>query len=157
MAVDKMELIAYKMEYASHIIEGCNINCVKFEEKYFVEYMRIYNECFYDMRKALDRKPYNFLSEYKQIAKHINDIYLLIENNQIIGSVACYGNEVDDLIVNKKYQNKGYGKKLLLWAMNLIRKSNNDPITLHVAKWNENALKLYQNVGFVIKSTEIIG
>ena len=81
MAVDKMELIAYKMEYASHIIEGCNINCVKFEEKYFAEYMRIYNECFYDMRKALDRKPYNFLSEYKQIAKHINDIYLLIENN----------------------------------------------------------------------------
>ena len=152
-----MELIAYKMEYASHIIAGCNINCVKFEEKYFVEYMRIYNECFYDMRKALDRKPYNFLSEYKQIANHINDIYLLIENNQIIGSVACYGNEVDDLIVNKKYQNKGYGKKLLLWAMNLIRKSNNDPITLHVAKWNENALKLYQNVGFVIKSTEIIG
>ena len=41
--------------------------------------------------------------------------------------------------------------------MNLIRKSNNDPIILHVAKWNENALKLYQNVGFVIKSTEIIG
>ena len=40
--------------------------------------------------------------------------------------------------------------------MNLIRKSNNDPITLHVAKWNENALKLYQNVGFEIKSTEII-
>ena len=46
MAVDKMELITYNMEYASHIIEGCNINCVKFEEKYFVEYIRIYNEVF---------------------------------------------------------------------------------------------------------------
>ena len=43
-----------------------------FEEKYFVEYMRIYNECFYDMRKALDRKPYNFLSDYKQIINHID-------------------------------------------------------------------------------------
>ena len=118
--------------------------------------MRIYNECFYDMRKALDRKPYNFLSDYKQIANQKNDIYLLIECNQIIGSVACYGNEVDDLIVNKKYQNKGYGKKLLLFAMNLIRKSNNDPITLHVAKWNENALKLYTNIGFVITNTETI-
>ena len=152
-----MELIAYEMKYNNHVVECCNINCVAFEEKHFVDYMNIYNECFYDMRKALDRKPYNFLSEYKQIANQINDIYLLIENNQIIGSVACYGNEVDDLIVNKKYQNKGYGKKLLLWAMNLIRKSNNDPITLHVAKWNENALKLYTNIGFVITGTEIIG
>ena len=152
-----MDLIAYEMEYTDTIIEECKISCIKFEEKYFNDYMRIYNECFYDMRKALDRKPYNFLSDYKQIANHINNIYLLIENNQIIGSVACYGNEVDDLIVNKKYQNKGYGKKLLLWAMHVIRKNNNNPITLHVAKWNENALKLYQNVGFVIKGTEIIG
>ena len=152
-----MDLIAYEMEYTDTIIEECKISCIKFEEKYFNDCMRIYNECFYDMRKALDRKPYNFLSDYKQIANHINNIYLLIENNQIIGSVACYGNEVDDLIVNKKYQNKGYGKKLLLWAMHVIRKNNNNPITLHVAKWNENALKLYQNVGFVIKGTEIIG
>ena len=43
MAIDKMELIAYKMEYA---IEGCKIDLVKFEEKYFVEYIRIYNEVF---------------------------------------------------------------------------------------------------------------
>ena len=151
-----MELIAYEMTYTNKTIECCNITCVKFEEKYFDDYMRIYNECFYDMRKALDRKPYNFLSDYKQVASYINDIYLLIENNEIIGSVACYGNEIDDLIVNKEYQNKGYGKKLLLWAMNLIRKNNNDPITLHVAKWNENALKLYTNIGFVITNTETI-
>ena len=151
-----MKLIAYEMTFTSQIIECCNINCVKFEEKYFDDYMSIYNECFYDMRMALDRKLYNFLNDYKQIAGHINDIYLLIENNEIIGSVACYGNEIDDLIVNKKYQNKGYGKKLLLWAMNLIRKNNNAPITLHVAKWNKNALKLYTNIGFVITNTETI-
>ena len=72
MAVDKMELIAYKMEYSDKIIENRNINCIKFEEKYFNDYMRIYNECFYDMRKALDRKPYNFLSNYKQIINHID-------------------------------------------------------------------------------------
>ena len=152
-----MRFIVYKMECSGHIIECSNINCVKFEEKYFEDYKRIYNECYYDMRKALDRKPYNFLSDYKQIANQKNDIYLLIECNQIIGSVACYGNEVDDLIVNKEYQRRGYGKKLLLWAMNSIRKNNNDPITLHVAKWNDNAVKLYQTVGFVITDTQTIG
>ena len=152
-----MGLIAYKMVYTCDLVECSNICCIPFEEKYFVDYMAIYNECFYEMRKSLDRKPYNFLSTYDQIANHIDNIYLLIENNEIIGSVACYGNEVDDLIVNIKYQNNGFGKKLLLWAMNRIRENNNEPITLHVAQWNENALKLYTNVGFVIVETEMIG
>ena len=122
---------------------------MKWEVEYFciVGCLLCQNECFYDMRKALDRKPYNFLSNYKQIINHIDNIYLLIETDQIIGSIACYGNEVDDLIVNKNYQKKGYGKNLLLFAMNLIRKSNNDPIILHVAKWNENALNYTKMLG----------
>ena len=151
-----MEFIAYEMTYTGEIMESCDINCISFEEKYFNDYMRMYNECFYDMRKALERKPYNYLSEYGQIVDNIDNIYLLIYNNEIIGSVACYGNEVDDLVVNKKFQNNGYGKKLLLWAMQLIRVNNSNPITLHVAKWNENALKLYKNVGFVVTKTQII-
>lgn len=32
------------------------------------------------------------------------DIYLLINQGKTIGSIACYGNEIDDLIVNKKDQ-----------------------------------------------------
>ena len=51
------------------------------------------------MRKALDIEPYNFLSDYSQIEDKIKDIYLLTIENEIIGSVACYGNEIDDLIV----------------------------------------------------------
>ncbi|MBR2950894.1 MAG: GNAT family N-acetyltransferase [Lachnospiraceae bacterium] len=79
--------------------------------------MRIYNECFYEMRKALDIQPYNFLNEYKQIIEKVKDIYLLIHQGEIIGLIACYGNEIDDLIVNKKFQHKGYGKQILLWGM----------------------------------------
>lgn len=55
-------------------------------------------------------------------------------NEEIIGSIACYGNEIDDLIVNKKFQHKGYGKQLLLWGMQCIRKKNTEPIVLHVAE-----------------------
>jgi len=67
----------------------------------------------------------------------------------MIGSVACYGNEIDDLIVNKIFQNRGYGKQLLLWGMNHIRQKSNEPILLHVAKWNEKALMLYENVEYM--------
>ncbi len=71
----------------------------------------------YEMRKTLDIEPYNFLSDYEQIADKVQDIYLIENKEEIIGSVACYGNEIDDLIVNKKLQHKGYGKQLLLWGM----------------------------------------
>ena len=94
------------------------------------------------------------LSTYEQIAEKVNDIYLLVNEDEIIGSVACYGNEIDDLIVNKSFQNKGYGKQLLLWGMKHIREKSNDPIVLHVAKWNDKALSLYQTAGFEITKVE---
>ena len=37
--------------------------------------------------------------------------------------------------------------------MNHIRQISNGPILLHVAKWNEKALKLYKKVGFDITNT----
>lgn len=74
---------------------------------------------------------------------------MLVNKGEMIGSVACYGDEIDDLIVNKKFQNRGYGKQLLLWGMNHIRQKSNEPILLHVAKWNEKTLMLYENVEYM--------
>ncbi len=151
-----MEIIAYEMKYVKNNIEKNNILCIPFEKKYFQQYMKIYNACFYEMRKSLDIEPYNFLSDYEQISEKSKDIFLFVCEEEIIGSVACYGNEIDDLIVNKKFQNKGYGKQLLLWGMNYIRQSSNEPISLHVAKWNEKALMLYEKVGFDITNIEVV-
>lgn len=151
-----MEIIAYEMKYVNNSVQKSDIACVPFEEEFFQEYMRIYNECFYEMRKALDIQPYNFLNEYNQILEKVKDIYLLINQEEIIGSVACYGNEIDDLIVNKKFQHKGYGKQLLLWGMQHIREKSNEPIALHVAEWNSDALMLYKKAGFKIANIEKI-
>lgn len=145
-----MEIIAYEMKYVNDSVEKSNIVCIPFEMEFFEEYMKIYNECFFEMRKALDIQPYNFLNEYKQIAEKVNDIFLLVDKGEIIGSIACYGNEIDDLIVNTRFQHQGYGKQLLLWGMQHIREKGDEPITLHVAEWNNNALMLYKKVGFEI-------
>lgn len=48
---------------------------------------------------------------------------MLVSGEEIIGSVACYGNEIDDLIVNQKFQNKGYGKQLWNEKMILIKQA----------------------------------
>lgn len=151
-----MEVIAYEMEYADTNQLESGINCIPFNEIYFEEYMKIYNDCFYEMRKSLDIQPYYFLSEFGQIENKISDIFLLMECGEIVGSVACYENEIDDLIVNPKFQHRGYGRQLLLWGMNKIRQNNNNPITLHVAQWNENAVTLYEKVGFNVIKTERI-
>lgn len=151
-----MEIIAHEMQFHKETIESTSIQCILFDEHFFHEYVKIYNECSYEMRKTLDIEPYNFLNNYEQIASKIQDIYLFINENEIIGSVACYGNEIDDLIVNKKYQHKGYGRQLLLWGMTHIREKNDGPILLHVAEWNKDALRLYQKTGFEITNTERI-
>ena len=80
----------------------------------------------------------------------MNNVYLLIENGEFIGSVALKGNEIDDLIVAPEHQNKGYGKQILLWALENIK---SDKIILHVAQWNRKAISLYEKNGFEITET----
>ena len=149
-----MDILVYEMKYVKDDIEKTSISCIPFEQKYFQQYMKIYNACFYEMRKSLDIEPYDFLSDYKQIGEKSKDIFLLVSGEEMIGSVACYGSEIDDLIVNQKFQNKGYGKQILLWGMNRIRQISNEPVLLHVAKWNEKDIRLYEKVGFDITNIE---
>lgn len=146
-----MKIIAYEMQYNKLTLpEDTKIECTPLEIKYFEEYKRIYNECFYEMRNDLDIEPYNYLSSYDQIAEKAQHIFLLLQDGEIVGSVACYGNEVDDLIVNRKFQNRGYGRRLLIWGMKHIRETNPEPVILHVAEWNKKAIELYKRVGFEV-------
>ena len=73
-----------------------------------------------------------------------------MQNEGIIGAVSCYENELDDLIVEKSFQGQGIGQKLLLWGMNHIKEQGYEEIILHVAEWNQNAVKLYLKNGFSI-------
>ena len=149
-----MEIWAYEMCYDKKEYEPVDIECIPFDTAYISEYKTLSNEAFFPIRKALDIKPYNWYSDDEAIIKKSDDIYLLIEDGKLIGSVAVYCNEIDDLFVNIKETNKGYGRMLLLWAGKHIREKNDLPITLHVAEWNKGALKLYENAGFIIKNKE---
>ncbi len=148
------EIIAYEMLYNKAFKYQNDIICVPFQKKYWNEYMSIYNECFYKMRKALEVEPINFYYEYSQINDKIKDIFLYLQNGGIIGAVSCYENELDDLIVEKSFQGQGIGQKLLLWGINHIKEQGYEEIILHVAEWNQNAVKLYLKNGFSIVKRE---
>lgn len=148
------KIIAYEMICNKAPVEEINIECVLFHKDYWKDYMQIYNECFYKMRKALEVEPINFYYDYSQIKDKIKDIFLYLQNGVIVGAVSCYENEIDDLIVEKSFQGQGIGQKLLLWGMNHIKEQGYEEIILHVAEWNQNAVKLYLKNGFSIKKRE---
>ena len=141
---------AYELQYTEKDSIIDEVSITPFSEKYYSQYKLIYNECFYEMRESLDIQPYNFYSDIDQIRDKMANIFMLIHNETLIGSVGCYDAEIDDLFVNKQFQNKGYGRTLLLWAIHHIRIYTDKPITIHVAEWNQNALKLYMKNGFVV-------
>ena len=149
-----IEIMAYEMIYNKVLKCHNDIIYVPFQKEYWNEYMKIYNECFYKMRKALEVEPINFYYDYSQIKDKINDIFLFLQNGVIIGAVSCYENEIDDLIVEQSFQGQGIGQKLLLWGMNHIKEQGYEEIILHVAEWNQNAVKLYLKNGFSIKKRE---
>lgn len=151
------EIIAYEMIYNKALKYQNDIICVPFQKEYWNEYQKIYNECFYKMRKALEVEPINFYDDYSQIKDKIKDIFLYLQNGIIIGAVSCYENEIDDLIVEKSFQRQGIGQKLLFWGINHIKEQGYEEIILHVAEWNQSAVKLYLKNGFSIKKKEKAG
>ena len=147
-------ITVYEMQWNKDKIPGSEIDCIPFDESFAQQYMESYNDAFYPMRKVLDIKPYNWYSEKDSFLSKAKDIFLLTDHDELIGSVACYGNEIDDLFVCSKYRHLGYGRELLIWAMNHIQEHCDDSIILHVAAWNEHAVQMYKDSGFVIVKTE---
>lgn len=150
-----MQIIAHTMEYKSNVI-NCNLEVTNYVETDYNEYKRVYEECFFDMRTALQLKPVNCCDSNDTLLEKASQIFILRINDVLIGSVAIYGNEIDDLIVAKEFQNQGYGKQLLNFAVSKMQKNNVCPIILHVADWNENAISLYLKNGFIITKTETV-
>lgn len=148
------EIIAYEMAFKGTLKYEDHLTCIPFQEQYWNGYMQIYNECFCEMRKDLEVEPFYFYSDFSQMIDKRDHTYLYLQNGAIVGAVSCYGNELDDLIVNKAFQGQGFGRKLLLWGMHYIKEQGYDEIILHVAEWNQKAIDLYLKTGFNIRKKE---
>ena len=80
---------------------------------------------------------------------------VLTENNKIVGYLSYRIKEkhtnkldVDQLVILEKCRNKGYGKMLMNEAKNIAKKTNCDRIELNCWLFNENALAMYEHIGF---------
>lgn len=150
-----MQIIAHTMEYNGGEIHY-ELDVTNYTADDYAEYKRVYEDCFFDMRTALELQPVNCCDSNDMLLEKATQIFILREDGVFVGSVAIYGNEIDDLVVTKEFQKRGYGKKLLQYAISKMQKSQVNPITLHVADWNKNAINLYLNNGFIITKTETV-
>ena len=141
---------AYEMTFTGPVTEKSDVVLVPYSKEYQEQYKKLYNGCYHGMREALGIKPFDFIQDDSFFAQGMENVYLLIEDGELIGSVALKGNEIDDLLVDIGYQGQGIGKQILLWALGNI---GAERVILHVDKWNQRAVSLYTKCGFEITKT----
>ena len=149
-----MEFTACAMEYQGGPVQS-SLLLQRFDDSFAGQYISLYNEAFLPMRKALGVKPYAVYASAAELEEPKEDIFLLVGNGCIIGSVALRGNEIDDLFLSPAFQGQGFGRAILLAAVAEMQQRDR-PISHHVADWNQRALSLYQNCGFIVTCTETI-
>ena len=149
--------VVYEMRRGCKDIPESQIECITFDEKYLGQYKELYNAAFRPMREALDIKPYDWYGNDRAILSKAHEINLLTDGDELIGSVSLIGNEIDDLFVSDPRRREGYGRKILIWAMNQLASQGAGEFVLHVAEWNAGAVKLYLDEGFEITKKDQIG
>jgi len=82
-------------------------------------------------------------------------IIIILDNNKIVGYLAYRIKEnhtkkidVDQLVILEQYRGKGLGKKLMDEVKIIGLKNNCDRIELNCWIFNENALAMYEHIGF---------
>lgn len=61
--------------------------------------------------------------------------------------------EITNLAVSSAYQGQGYGKEMLLYAINKMQKDRMEAVFLEVRVSNRKALALYYKHGFIVMRT----
>jgi len=140
------EVIVHEMQYYGEKVNS-DIDVVNYSDEYYNDYRSICCDCFRSLSIATNLDPDSFYTREEMIKKN-SSVFILFIKKEMIGSVEINENVLDHLFVNEKYQNQGYGKKLLFFAINYLQKSEVKQIILYVADLNSKATELYLNNGF---------
>jgi len=82
---------------------------------------------------------------------HASDIFVYLENNQVLGFIGITGNEyIAGLFVDGKAQSQGIGRKLLNHCKQLYPR-----LELDVFTENPGAVRFHEANGFEITGTKI--
>lgn len=149
----------YRFCYEGPKFDDPNLSAIQYEDSYYEDKIKLESEAFSVLREENDIKPYNWYlgaskealeNNRKRTLKNSEYIYLFFEENEMVGASMVKNAEIDLLFVNIKYQGKGYGKKILEFAVNKGLEQSSSMVNLTALATNEKALKLYTNAGFKV-------
>ena len=153
----KDKMTEKKYRYTGKLFPEVDINPIKYSEKYFFKELEMESILFYELRKENNIKPYRViessdkeLEEIKEFFdKNKNNFYLLTNNEELIGSVLILENYIQSICINKQYQRKGLGTKLIRYAINQIFiNTKYEYVELNILPGNTDAEKFYKKIGF---------
>ncbi|QEN04762.1 GNAT family N-acetyltransferase [Thiospirochaeta perfilievii] len=108
-------------------------------------------------------KPFRSEEFIKEQIEDKNSMFYIIEvEGDVIGFIYGYVESkgslpihkqrnyfyIDNIVVNKKFQAKGYGRMLLDKVISECKEKKYSDIMLNVYSFNNNAISLYDNIGF---------
>ncbi|MFB4166853.1 GNAT family N-acetyltransferase [Virgibacillus sp. JSM 102003] len=127
-----------------------DLEFVKYEDKFFDQFVKVVQDSYYELHEMNDIKPYlaseDSVKKYKLHKK--SNVYLVLENDQIVSSVTIGEGEIENLMVAPSYQGKGYGRKSLQFGMNKMLGEGCEEIYICFVEGNEGAERLYTSLGF---------
>ncbi|WP_335871841.1 GNAT family N-acetyltransferase [Bacillus sp. 2205SS5-2] len=139
-----------ELVYRGGTFPKADIEFVKYEDKFFDQFVKLVQDSYYDLHEKNDIKPYlaseDIVKKYK--LNNINNVYLILDNEQIVASVTTGEGEVDNLMVAPSHQGKGYGRKALHFGMNKMLDRGCEEIRICFVEGNKGAEKLYTSLGF---------
>jgi ribosomal protein S18 acetylase RimI-like enzyme len=137
--------------YKETSIKDVNIDFITYEDKYYDQYTECRQECFYELRKTYDFKPYLIPKSEEDRERFLSDkdsIYLTLDNESLVACVTVKKGCIDNIMVSPTYQGKGYGKKVTQFAINKALSEGVQPIYLYYIEGNKKAVNLYKALGF---------
>ena len=124
---------------------------IEYQKEYEPLLISFLKKCLPESHRSLDINGRH--SYYLNIAEHFVGFWCMIDDNNIIGTVAI--SELDNkrcelksLYLLEQYQGKGYGKKMLIYAINQAKKHGYKEMFLDSLSTSTKAIALYRKVGF---------
>lgn len=140
-----------EMHYRGASQPTVDMEFINYEDKYYEQYMKCRQDCFYELRKDNDIQPYIVpLSEEdrKIILSEKEYIYIAFDDNNLIGAITIKDGYLDRIIVSPSYQGKGFGKKITQFGINQTIREGKSAVQLSCIEGNKIAEKLYKSLGF---------
>lgn len=140
-----------EMHYGGATQPVVDMKFISYEDKYYEQFTKCRQDCFYEIRKDNDIKPYIIPQSGEDrgfILAEREHIFLTFDGEHLIGAITIKDGYLDRIMVSPTYQGKGFGKKITQFGINQVIKEGELLVHLSYMEGNKTAERLYNSLGF---------